>query len=77
MKFELMKPYFALTSEKLKDEYNITVFPTVLLFQNGQLKQRWDMVYGLGEYRKGLDAVLREPQTADKRPFGVNLWKIP
>lgn len=77
MKFELMKPYFVLTSEQLKNQYNITMFPTVLLFSNGQLKQRWDMVYDLNEYRRGMDAVLSGPQTATKQPFGGNLWRIP
>jgi thioredoxin 1 len=57
-KFEIMKPWFAVTSETLKKEHRIAYFPTVLLFVDGQEKKRWVMNYNSQEYRKVLEEIV-------------------
>jgi thioredoxin 1 len=54
-RFELMKPYFAVTSPELKKHYNISFFPTVILFINGEEVNRWVMNYDLDKYRQVLN----------------------
>ncbi len=56
-RFELMKPYFAVTSEKLKTDYDIAMFPTEILFVNGKEKARWVIDYNEDGYRKVLNEV--------------------
>jgi hypothetical protein len=58
-KFELMKAYFVITSEELRQQYQITAVPTVILFVRGREQQRWVMEYDLDEYRRGLNSALR------------------
>lgn len=53
-----MKPYFATTSESIKARYQVGVYPTVILFVNGQEQQRWVMVYDLDQYRSSFKDVL-------------------
>jgi hypothetical protein len=57
-RFELMKPYFAMTSVEIKDRYQIVAFPTVMMFVNGREVHRWAMIYDLDDYRRNIDAVL-------------------
>lgn len=59
-KFEMMKPYFAVTSEELRQRYNVSAFPTVILFVNGRDVRRWEMQYDLDEYRRAIDEVLKK-----------------
>jgi thioredoxin-like negative regulator of GroEL len=70
-RFELMRPYFVMTSYDIKDKYQIVAFPTVLMFVNGQEVHRWAMVYDLNDYRMNIDAVLartRQPANAAAMP---------
>lgn len=59
--FEIMKPYFAVTSPELKSKYDISLFPTVVLLVNGQEKQRWSLEYNADKYRQVLNEVLAAP----------------
>jgi thioredoxin 1 len=59
--FELMKPYFVVTSREVKKRYHVAFYPTVILFVNGQEKDRWVLGYHLAAYRKALDEVAGPP----------------
>jgi thiol-disulfide isomerase/thioredoxin len=59
--FEAMTPFFQVTSQTLKDRYDIQYFPTVVLFVNGREKQRWILDYNIDNYRNALDQVTRAP----------------
>jgi hypothetical protein len=58
--YVLMSAGFEVQSNDLKRQYEISAFPTVILFVNGQVRQRWVLDYDLDHYRKALDAVLAE-----------------
>ncbi|MCY2924005.1 MAG: thioredoxin family protein [Planctomycetota bacterium] len=62
-KFMLMTPYFAVTSPELKDKYEISFYPAVLLFVNGRETYRFLVNYNLDEYRKAIDSALLVPTT--------------
>jgi thioredoxin 1 len=68
-RFELMKPYFAVTSEELKQRYDISVYPTVILFVGGQEKKRWALNYSIRGYRKALDAAIAGRTEAESEPL--------
>ena len=57
-KFELMTPVFVATSSELKKRYDISFFPTVLLFVNGQETRRWAIHYSLNDYRQALNEAI-------------------
>ena len=57
-RFEAMTPLFQVTSQPLRDAYNIAFFPTTVLFVDGKEKERWIMDYDINHYRRTLDAVL-------------------
>jgi thioredoxin 1 len=57
-KFMLMQPYFAVTSPELKEQYDISFYPTVILFVNGRETWRFLRQYGLDGYRKAMDEAL-------------------
>jgi thioredoxin 1 len=54
-KFMLMTFFFQNTSPELREKYDIQFYPTVLLFVNGQEKQRWVISYKADGYREHLD----------------------
>lgn len=56
-RFELMPPIFVVTSQELKDNYDVSFFPTVLLFDHAEVQGRWVMEYGLNSYRQALNQV--------------------
>lgn len=57
-KYQIMTAYFAVKDKQVRDAYDITVFPTVVLFVDGKAVKTWAMHYGLKEYRQALDAAL-------------------
>jgi thiol-disulfide isomerase/thioredoxin len=58
-RFELMKPWFAVTSHTLRERFEIKLlFPTVILFVAGEAKKRWILDYRLDAYRRALDKAL-------------------
>lgn len=57
VRFELMTPIFAVTSPELKDQYKVSFFPTVLLFDQAEVRGRWVMDYDLNSYRSALNQV--------------------
>ncbi|MBE3098074.1 MAG: hypothetical protein IMZ44_13230 [Planctomycetes bacterium] len=73
-RFEIMKPYFVVTSREVKKRYHVAFYPTVILFVNGQEKDRWVLGYNLAAYRKALDEVAgpppQETPAADDGPAG-------
>jgi hypothetical protein len=54
----LVQPYFAVTSPELKDKYDISFFPTVILFINGRETWRFLRDYDLDDYRKAMNEAL-------------------
>jgi thioredoxin 1 len=76
MRFELMKPYFEVTSEKIRQQYKIQYFPTQILFIRGQARYRWVLDYNLDDYRSILDqavvlAAKQGPRVAPSAPVTV------
>ncbi len=54
-RFKLMEAYFAVKAPDLKERYDISYFPTVILFVDGQEKTRWVLSYDMEKYRQVLD----------------------
>jgi thioredoxin-like negative regulator of GroEL len=48
---------FGVTSQDVKDRYDVVLVPHVVLLVNGQEKARWIMEYNIDAYRKVLDQV--------------------
>lgn len=67
-KFLLVQPYLAVTSPEIKDKYDISFFPTVILFVNGRETWRLLRDYDLNDYRKALDEALGVPTTQRASP---------
>jgi thiol-disulfide isomerase/thioredoxin len=61
VKYYLMNIFWTVTNPELKSKYDIAVYPTVVLFVNGQEKRRWVMHYDIRSYRKALDEALSTP----------------
>lgn len=59
-KFELMMPYFVVTSQRYQEAYDVHAFPTVILFVDGKVRYRWVCEYDLDSYRAQLNKALRE-----------------
>ena len=51
-----MRIYFAMTSYDIQQKYQIVAFPTVLMFVNGNVVAKWEMVYDMNQYRKDINA---------------------
>lgn len=62
-KFMLMQPYSAVTSPELKEKYDISYYPVVILFVNGRETCRFFRNYHIEEYRKAMDDILLAPTT--------------
>jgi thioredoxin 1 len=60
-RYMLMTPFFGVTSAKLRDEYRVAYYPTVILFVGGQEKKRWVLDYTREHYVKVLTDVAGEP----------------
>jgi thioredoxin 1 len=60
-KFKLVQPYFVVTSQKLKDQYDIHFFPTAVLFADGKEVKRFIIKYDEKLYRKALDGLVGGP----------------
>jgi len=58
-RFKLMEAYFAVKAPDLKERYDISYFPTVILFVEGQEKNRWVLSYDMEKYRQVLDETVR------------------
>jgi thioredoxin 1 len=57
-KYQLMTAYSLVTDPQIRDAYDITVYPTVVLFVGGKPVQTWVMHYDPKDYRRALDAAL-------------------
>ena len=57
VRFELMTPIFVVRYPELKDQYDVSYFPTVILFVDGQEKKRWILNYDIDSYREALNEV--------------------
>jgi len=57
--FQMMTPYFAITCREVQKQHRIAYYPTVILFVNGEEKDRWIMDYSIGRYREVLNEVGR------------------
>ncbi len=71
VRFELMTPIFVVTSQEMKENYEVSVFPTVILFNEGEVRGRWVMNYDLNSYRPVLDQAVKgkgKPFSLDQIP---------
>ena len=66
-KYCLTNIFWIVTNKELKKQYDIRMYPTVVLFVDGQEKMRWVMHYDIESYRKALDEALGIP-TAPMQP---------
>jgi thioredoxin 1 len=55
VKFELMTAFFGVRAPRVKEVYDISFFPTVILFLDGEERKRWVMKYSKAEYRAALE----------------------
>ena len=64
VKFTKMRviDFFSTWKEKeIAEQYDLTMFPTVVLFVGGVEKRRWTVRYNMDSYREALEAVARPP----------------
>jgi len=66
-RFELMMPYFLITSDALQKKYHIGLFPTVVLIVGGEEKKRWPMNYVIDDYRKVLNELVGAPAPKESK----------
>jgi thioredoxin 1 len=57
--FEMMKPHFAITCREVQKQHRIAYYPTVILFVNGEEKNRWVLDFSIDHYRAVLNEVGR------------------
>lgn len=57
-KYHLMSFFWIPTNNELRKQYDIVVYPTVVMFVDGKEKQRWLMHYDMKSYRKAMDEAL-------------------
>lgn len=57
-KIMIMNLVFLSPAPAVKEKYDIGLVPVVILFLNGQERQRWTIDYNLDHYRKALNEVL-------------------
>jgi thiol-disulfide isomerase/thioredoxin len=72
-RFEIMKPWFAVTSDTLKKEHRIAYYPTVILFVAGQEKKRWVLNFDSQEYRTVLEEIVGPPTSKEPKPAVGNV----
>jgi thioredoxin 1 len=63
--FEMMTPYFAITCREVQKQHRIAYYPTVILFVNGEEKNRWILDYSIDHYREVLSEVVGVPAPKD------------
>jgi len=63
--FEMMKPYVAITCREVQKQHRIAYYPTVILFVNGEEKNRWILDYSIDRYREVLNEVVGSPVPKD------------
>ena len=68
-KFELESFWMKITCPPIWKRYRVALFPTVILFVNGQERKRWVVDYSGDSYRQVLNEVARPPD-ATKAPAG-------
>lgn len=56
--YPLMNFVLISNNPELRDKYEVVLYPTVILFVDGQEKKRWVAEYSAATYRKDIDAVL-------------------
>ena len=62
-KYQIMTPFFTYRDKEVRDAYDITVYPTAVLFVGGKAVKTWRMHYNLQDYRQAMDAAIG-PATA-------------
>jgi thioredoxin 1 len=66
-KFQIMTAVFVVRSSELKHRYDISFYPTAILFVNGQEQQRWSLHYNINDYRRALNDALAGKAPPSKR----------
>lgn len=69
-RFMILTPLFEVTSQELKDRYDVGFVPHVVLLVNGQEKNHWISDYNIDDYRKALNAALGSGRPVTK-PAGT------
>ena len=57
-KYQLMTAYSVVTDRQIRDAYDITVYPTVVMFVGGEPVKTWVLDYDPKNYRRALNAAL-------------------
>lgn len=70
-KYRHMNPLFMYNSIAIKEQYDITVVPTVILFYRGQEMDRWFMDFKAEDYRRSLDRVMGTPGAKNTETLAV------
>lgn len=76
-KFQMVTAFFFTTCPELRDRYDISFYPTVLLFVAGEEKKRWIIHYDINNYRKQLDHWVAPTTQAASRPASPPARKAP
>lgn len=77
VRFLAMTAAFQKPAPAISQRYELEMFPTVLLFIDGQERYRWSMNYDIEDYRKGLDSLVPrsappgKPVVDPRRPKGA------
>jgi thioredoxin 1 len=66
-KYPLMSFVFISHNPELRDKYDIALYPTVILFFDGQEVKRWVADFDAAHYRQELDKIVGPPKEASPR----------
>ncbi|MCY2924861.1 MAG: thioredoxin family protein, partial [Planctomycetota bacterium] len=66
--FMILNFVFGVTSQDVKDRYDVVLVPHVVLMVNGKEKARWIMEYNIDAYRKVLDEATQPTRQAARTP---------
>ena len=69
-KLMILNLVFVSPVPEIQSRYEIYLVPTVILFVNGQEKERWTMNYNQASYKRALNAVVGPPVQAASLPPG-------
>ena len=61
-RYQLMTFVFIPRSPELRQQYDVILYPTAILFVRGREVQRWAMDYDISKYRRALDQVTQPPR---------------
>jgi thioredoxin-like negative regulator of GroEL len=66
-RYKHVSAWMKVTSWRILKEFGVYFVPTVILFVDGQERERWVLHYGIDSYRKALDEALGLPASAARQ----------